>query len=90
MTPDDDTYIHLNIQPYIRGKLTKADGTHVDNTDFRVVTNNFLHSLISHCSIALNCFPITQEADLHNYRSFFATILTHGRDAATSHVTNAF
>ena len=33
---DDDTYIDLDIKLYIRGKLTKADGTALDNTDFRL------------------------------------------------------
>ena len=42
---DIDTYVNLNIKLYIRGKLTKADGTNSDNTDFTAVTNNFLHSL---------------------------------------------
>jgi len=44
---DDDTYIDLDIKLYIRGKLTKADGTAMDNTDFTAVTNNFLHSFFS-------------------------------------------
>jgi len=57
---DDDTYIDLDIKLYIRGKLTKADGTALDNTDFTAVTNNFLHSLFSQCSIALNGLTITQ------------------------------
>ena len=51
---DNDTYVDLNIKPYIPGKLNKADGTNLDNTDFTAVTNNFLHSLFSQCSIALN------------------------------------
>ena len=80
---DDDTYIDLDIKLYIRGKLTKADGTALDNTDFTAVTNNFLHSLFSQCSIALNGLTITQASELYNYRSFFDTI-------ATSHLRNAF
>ena len=86
----DDTYIDLDIKLYIRGKLTKADGTALDNTDFTAVTNNFLHSLFSQCSIALNGLTITQAAELYNYLSFFETILTYGSDAPTSHLTNAF
>jgi len=42
VTPsDDDTYIDLDIKIYIRGKLTKVDGTDSDNTDFTAMTNNF-------------------------------------------------
>jgi len=85
-----DTYIDLNIRLYIRGKLTKNDGTALDNTDFTAVTNNFLHSLFGQCSIALNGVTITQATELYNYRSFCKTILTYGSDAATSHLTNVF
>jgi len=38
LIPSDDTYIELDIKLYIRGKLTKADGTALDNTDFKAVT----------------------------------------------------
>jgi len=67
---ENDTYIDLDIKRYIRGKLTKAEGTNLDNTDLTAVTNNFLHSLFSQCSIALNRKLITQAAELYNYRSF--------------------
>ena len=87
---DSDTYIDINIRLYVRGKLTKNDGTALDNTDFTAVTNNFLHSLFSQCTIALNGVTITQAAELYIYRSFFETILTYGSDAAASHLTNAF
>ena len=61
-----DTYIDLNIRLYIRAKLNKNDVTHLENTDFTAVTNNFLHSLFSQCSIALNDVTITQATELHN------------------------
>jgi len=71
MIPADDAeYMDLDIL-YIRGKLTKAKGTTLDNTDFTAVTNNFLHSLFSQCCIALNCTLITQAAELYNYRSCY-------------------
>ena len=31
---DHDTYIDLNIQLYVRGKMTKAEGTTVEPTDY--------------------------------------------------------
>jgi len=64
ITADNDTYVDLNIILYIRGNLLKADGTNLDNTDFTAVTNNFLHSLISQCSTALNGVTITQATEL--------------------------
>ena len=42
---DQDTYIDLNIRLYIRGKLTKADGTDLEPTDTTCVANKLLHSL---------------------------------------------
>ena len=86
----NDTYVDINIKLYIRGKLTKADGTNLDNTDFTAVTNNFLHSLFSQCSIALNGVTITQATELYNYRSYFHNLLTCGSDAAATHLTNVF
>jgi len=40
-------HIDLDIKVYIRSKLTKTDGTALDDKDFTSVTNNFLHSLFS-------------------------------------------
>ena len=62
----------------------------MDNTDFTAVTNNFLNSLFSKCSIALNGTLITQAAELYNYRSFFETVLAYGSDADDSHLTNSY
>jgi len=47
----------------------KADGTNMDNIDFTAVMNNFLHSLFSQCSIALNGVTITQATELYIYQS---------------------
>jgi len=62
----------------------------LDNADFTAVTNNFLHSPFSQCSIALNSVTITQATELYNYRSYFETLLTYGSDAAATHLTNTF
>ena len=52
LVPEDhDTYIDLNYHLYIRGKLTKADGADLENTDHTAVTNIYLHSLFRQCSI---------------------------------------
>jgi len=70
--------------------MTKADGTNLDNNDFTKVKNNFLHSLFSQCSIALNGVKITQATVLYNYRLYFETLFTYGSDAAATHLTNSF
>jgi len=87
---DNDTYVDLNIKLYIRDKLTKADGTNLDNTDFTAVTNNFLHLLFSQCSISQNGVTITEATELYNNRSYFETLLTYGSDAAVTHLPKAF
>ena len=87
---DNDTYIDPNIKLYIRGKLTKANGTNLDDADFMAVTKNFLHSLFSQCNITVIGVALTPATDLYDYRSFFETILTCGSDAAISHMTNGF
>jgi len=90
ISADNDTYVDLNIKLYIRGKLTKADGTNLDNTDFTVFTNKFFNSLFSQFSVALNGVTITQATELYNYRSCFETLLTYGTNAESTHLTNAF
>ena len=67
---DNETYIDPDINLYVRGKLTKFDGTILDEKDFTSVTNNFLHSLFSQCTVSLNGTTITQSTELYNYRSF--------------------
>jgi len=79
---DNGTYVGLNIKLYIRGKLIKADGTNLDNTDFTAATNNCLHSIFIQCSVALNGVTITQVTELYNYRSYIETLLTYGSDAS--------
>ena len=87
---NDDTYKHLDIKLFIRGKFTQADGTDFDNTDILAVTNNILLSLFSQCSIVLIGVTITQVKELYNYQSIFETLLTNDIDPATWHLTNAF
>ncbi len=84
---DHDTYIDMNIQLYILGKLTKADGKELEVTDHTCATNNVLHSLLGHCNLTLNGVTRTLDADLYHYRPYFETLLTYGSDAVTSHLT---
>ena len=66
---DSDSYIDLDIKLYVKGKLQKPDGTASDNTDFTAGTNNFLHSLFSQCSIALNGTQMAQASEVYNCRT---------------------
>jgi hypothetical protein len=83
------TYVEPDIKFYIRGKLTKADGTALDETDHTAGKNNFLHSLFIQFIIALNGVNITQPGDRYNYRAYLETIL-YGNDAASSHLANSY
>jgi len=86
---DNEIYIDSDIKVYIRGKLTKIDGTALDDTDFTSVTNNFLHSIFSQCTVSLNGTTITQATELYNYRSLLETLLTYANDAASTLLKNA-
>ena len=65
---DHDKYIDLNIQLYVHGKLTKADGTDLDDKDNTCVVNNLLHSQFNEWNISLNGVTITRAAELYHYR----------------------
>ena len=62
----------------------------MEETDYIAVTNNFLYSLFSECSLILKRTTITQATDLYHYRSYLETLLTYVSDAANSHLTNGF
>ena len=87
---DHNTYIELNIQVYISGKLTQAAGKDLELTDVTCVANNLLHFFSEQCNISLNGVTITHPADLYYYRAYLETLLTCGNEAAESHVINAF
>jgi len=90
ISADTNTYIDLDVKLYVGCKLISGEEKDLDNKDFSAVTNNFLHSVVSHCNIKFNSLPITQSGDLYLYRSYLETLLTYGSDAAASHLTNSF
>jgi hypothetical protein len=51
---DSETYVDTLIKIYVRGKLTKADGTDGDATDHTAFANNSVHTLFSQRNISLN------------------------------------
>jgi hypothetical protein len=68
----------------------EENGSDVDEKHHTAVTNNFLHSLFSQCSVSLNGTTIAQAGELYKYRSYLETILTYGSDAPASNLANAF
>jgi len=87
---DKINYIHLDIELYIRGTLVSVSGKDVDASDHTAVTNNFLHSLFSHCTVVLNGAKITQESEHYNDSSYLETVLTYDTEAAATHLTNSY
>ena len=71
---DTDTYIDLDSNLDVRGKLVSGEGKNLDEKDFTAVTNNFLYSLFSQCNISINSVLITKSGDLFQYRSYLETL----------------
>ena len=50
---DNDTYIDLDIEHYVRGKIVSSSGKDADLVDTTAVTNNLLHSLLDTVQLCL-------------------------------------
>jgi hypothetical protein len=70
--------------------MVSADGKALDSTDHMIVSNNFLYSLFSQCSVILNGTPITQNTQNKVYRAMLETLRSYGIDASSTHLTNSF
>jgi hypothetical protein len=57
---DDNSYIDLNMQIYVKSQLIGAAGAVLDEKVYTAGINNFLHSLFSQCNIKLNGVSITR------------------------------
>ena len=91
LTPADlDTHIDLNIQLYVSGKLTQADGTDLEPTETTCVANNLLHTLFEQFNNSLNGVTIIHAADLYYYRAYLETLLYYDNEEAESHLTNTW
>ena len=88
-TAEIDTYIDMNIRLFVRGKLTAAVGKDMEGY-VSATTNNLLHPLFTQFSISLNGTTITPTSDLYQYRTYLEKLLTYGRHAAISQLTNVF
>jgi hypothetical protein len=87
--PNNETYIDLNRQLYIKGQLVGADVAALDYKDYTAGVNTFLHSLFSQFNISINGVSINPSSDNYNYCAYLETLLTYGNDAAESHLSNA-
>ena len=83
-----DEYIDLsNSQLYVRAKITKADGTAIDDDVDVGPVNNWLHSLFSQVDITMNGKVVSPATNTYPYRAMIETLLNYGDEAKKSQLT---
>ena len=71
----------------IQAKITKEDGTDLEEGDQIGPVNLFLQSLFSQIDISLNGRLISHSSSTYGYRALFETLLNYGKDATESQLT---
>lgn len=77
----DDYIDYANSYLYVRAKITRANGTNLEETDTVGPVNNFLHSLFSQVDVSLNGTQITNSTNTYPYRAYIETLLSYGSSA---------
>ena len=85
----DDYIDFANTLLHVKAKVTKPDGTDLDDGAKAAPVNLFLHSLFSQVDISLNGTLITSSTSTYPYRAMLETLLSYGHDAKTSQLTSA-
>ena len=85
----DDYIDYANSYLYVRAKITRANGTNLEETDTVGPVNNFLHSLFSQVDVSLNGTQITNSTNTYPYRAYIETLLSYGSSAKKSHLTSS-
>ena len=81
-------YIDLaNTLLYVRVKITRANGTDIDDTDVVGPVNLTLHSLFSEMEVKLNDTLVSSLDSTYAYRAYLETLLSYGKDAKSSQLT---
>ena len=78
-TINGDTEFYLDLQNtflHIKAKVTKADGTNLDDRATVAPVNNWLHSLFSQVDVYLNGTLITPSDNSYPYRAYLSSLLT--------------
>ena len=73
----------------VRAKVTKADGTDLDQGEKVGIVNNFLHSLFKQVDVFLKEKQVTQATGTYAYRAYWETLLNYGPAAKESQLTAA-
>ena len=70
------TYIDLkNLLLYLKLKIVKADGTHLEAEDIVGLTNNPLHSIFSQVDVNVQQHPTTKVGSNYAYKAYLDTLL---------------
>lgn len=85
-----DNYLDLaKTMIFLRLKITKADGTDLDDGEKVAPVNLFLQSLFKQVDLYLNGILITQSTGTYSYKSMMETLLNYGPSAKQSHLTGS-
>lgn len=77
----DDLYLDLDESRFIvSAKITKANGTNMDNNVRAAPVNLLLHSLFREISATLNDTPVSDPNPLYPYRAYLETLLNFSED----------
>ena len=90
LSPGTEDYVDLaKTILVVRAKVTKADGTDLDQGEKVGIVNNFLHSLFKQVDVFLKEKQVTQATGTYAYRAYLETLLNYGPAAKESQLTAA-
>ena len=90
LSPGTEDYVDLaKTILVVRAKVTKADGTDLDQGEKVGIVNNFLHSLFKQVDVFLKEKQVTQATGTYAYRAYLVTLLNYGPAAKESQLTAA-
>ena len=88
--PGTENYVDLSKTILVvQAKVTKADGTDLDDDEKVGVINNFLHSLFKQVDVFLKGKQVSQASGLYGYRAYLETLLNYAPSAKKSQLTAA-
>lgn len=87
---DSNYYMDLgNCYLYLEIKITKSDGSDLEEADHPGPINLICHSLFKQCDIYLNDCLISDSSNLYHYRSYLETLLSYSKEAKESQLSLA-
>ena len=90
LSPGTEDYVDLSKTILVvRTKVTKADGTDLDDDERVGPVNNFLQSLFKQVDVFLKEKQVSQAQGTYAYRAYLETLLNYGSSAKKSQLTAA-